>query len=119
MSNPETAAAALAATTAAGLVAGAMALRGTGTVVHISSDAAVEAYPNWGAYGASKAALDHLNRTFAAEVPGVRFLSVDPGEMNTRMHAGHSTPASPSSLDKSTLFVVHQIETLPPGFRTR
>ena len=47
------------------------------------------AYPRWGAYGVSKAALDHLVRTWAAELAGsgVRFLSVDPGEMDTRMHA--------------------------------
>ena len=43
-------------------VAGTMVLRGHGTIVNISSDAAVEAYPRWGAYGASKAALDHLGR---------------------------------------------------------
>jgi NAD(P)-dependent dehydrogenase (short-subunit alcohol dehydrogenase family) len=70
-------------------IAGAMALRGAGLVVHVSSDAAVEAYPRWGAYGLSKAALDHMSRTFAAELDGtgVRFLSVDPGEMDTDMHA--------------------------------
>src|SRR5262245_45606592 len=41
-------------------LAGSMALRGSGLVLHVSSDAAVEAYPQWGAYGVSKAALDHL-----------------------------------------------------------
>ena len=44
------------------IVAGAMALRGSGLVVHVSSDAAVAAYPRWGPYGVSKAAQDHLNR---------------------------------------------------------
>ena len=55
----------------------------------VSSDAAISAYPNWGAYGVSKAALDHLARSFAAELgdSGVRFFSVDPGEMNTKMHS--------------------------------
>ncbi len=43
-------------------VAGPMVLHGTGVVVHVSSDAATSAYPRWGAYGVSKAALDHLNR---------------------------------------------------------
>jgi NAD(P)-dependent dehydrogenase (short-subunit alcohol dehydrogenase family) len=68
---------------------GAMVLRGQGVVVHVSSDAAVQAYPAWGAYSVSKAALDHLNRIWAAELAGtgVVFLSVDPGEMNTEMHA--------------------------------
>jgi NAD(P)-dependent dehydrogenase (short-subunit alcohol dehydrogenase family) len=71
------------------IVAGQMALRGRGTIVHVSSDAAVSAYPRWGAYGVSKAAQDHLSRILAAELDGtgVRVLAVDPGEMDTRMHA--------------------------------
>jgi NAD(P)-dependent dehydrogenase (short-subunit alcohol dehydrogenase family) len=66
-----------------------MALRGAGTVVHISSDASVAAYPRWGAYSVSKAAFDHLARLLAAELGdmGVRVFSVDPGEMDTAMHA--------------------------------
>lgn len=70
-------------------IAGSMLVRGRGLVVHVSSDAAVEAYPRWGAYGVSKAALDHLNRSLAVELEGtgVRCLSVDPGEMDTAMHA--------------------------------
>lgn len=67
---------------------GPMVLRGRGTVLHVSSDAAVEAYPRWGAYGLSKAAQDHLGRVLAAELEGtgVRVVSVDPGEMDTQMH---------------------------------
>jgi NAD(P)-dependent dehydrogenase (short-subunit alcohol dehydrogenase family) len=70
-------------------IAGPMALRGRGTIVHITSDAAVNAYARWGAYGVSKAALEQLARTFAVELEGtgVRSLIVDPGEMDTRMHA--------------------------------
>ena len=71
------------------VLAGAMAIRGAGTIVHISSDAAVEPYPRWGAYGISKAAQDHLSRILAAELDGtgVRILAVDPGEVDTVMHA--------------------------------
>lgn len=78
----------------------AMALRGRGVVVHISSDAAVEAYPRWGAYGVSKAALDHLARHWAAELEGtgVRVLSVDPGEMDTDMHRDAVPDADPATL---------------------
>jgi len=81
-------------------IAGAMALRGGGLVLHVSSDAATNAYPGWGAYGVSKAALDHLSRSWAAELEGtgVRFLSVDPGEMNTRMHADAVPDADPATL---------------------
>jgi NAD(P)-dependent dehydrogenase (short-subunit alcohol dehydrogenase family) len=81
-------------------LAGPMVLRGRGTIVNISSDAAVEAYPRWGTYGASKAALDHLGRIWAAELEGtgVRVLTVDPGEMNTRMHADALPDADASGL---------------------
>lgn len=81
-------------------VAGSMLLRQSGLVINISSDAAVEAYPGWGVYGASKAALDHLTRTAAAELgdAGLHFLSVDPGEMNTQMHADAMPEADPASL---------------------
>src|SRR5260370_194541 len=75
-------------------------LRGRGVVVHVSSDAAVAPYPRWGAYGASKAALDHLARIWAAELEGtgVRFFGVDPGEMDTAMHAAAMPDADRSSL---------------------
>jgi short-subunit dehydrogenase len=62
--------------------------RGRGTIVNITSDAGVNAYPGWGGYGASKAALEHASRTLAAELDGsgIRVLVVDPGDMNTEMH---------------------------------
>ncbi len=55
-------------------------------VVDVSSDAAIEAYPGWGGYGASKAALDHLTRVLAVERPELRFYAFDPGDMRTDMH---------------------------------
>jgi len=59
-----------------------------GVIINVSSDAGVEAYPGWGGYGASKAALEHVSRTLAAELEGtgVRVYCVDPGDMNTEMH---------------------------------
>jgi len=79
---------------------GSMALRGRGTVVLVSSDAASVPYAGWGAYGASKAALEHLGRIWGAELSaaGVRFLTVDPGEMDTRMHREAVPEADPSTL---------------------
>ena len=56
-----------------------------GTLVGISSDAAVEHYPTWGTYAASKAALDHLVLTLGEE-NGIRAYAVDPGDMRTAMH---------------------------------
>jgi NAD(P)-dependent dehydrogenase (short-subunit alcohol dehydrogenase family) len=79
-----------------------MALRGSGVVVHVSSDAAVEPYPRWGAYGISKAAQDHLARILGAELAdtGVRVLAVDPGEMDTAMHAAAIPEADRATLQR-------------------
>ena len=60
--------------------------RAHGTIVNVTSDAAVEAYEGWGGYGSSKAALEQLSNVLAQEEPEVRVLWVDPGDMNTRMH---------------------------------
>ena len=75
-----------------------------GTVVNISSDAAVNAYPGWGAYGASKAALRHMTAIWDEEVnsAGIRFLSVDPGDMDTPLHALADPDADPSTLKRPT-----------------
>jgi NAD(P)-dependent dehydrogenase (short-subunit alcohol dehydrogenase family) len=84
------------------LLAGAMAVRGAGVLVHISSDAAVEPYPRWGAYGVSKAGQDHLSRILGAELEGtgVRVLAVDPGEMDTAMHAAAIPDADRATLSR-------------------
>jgi short-subunit dehydrogenase len=70
------------------LVLPQMKSRGDGMIVNVSSDAGVNAYPGWGGYGASKAALEHLSRTLAVELEGtgVQVLVVDPGDMGTQMH---------------------------------
>jgi NAD(P)-dependent dehydrogenase (short-subunit alcohol dehydrogenase family) len=69
------------------LAAPLLALR-RGLIVNITSDAATAAYPGWGPYGATKAALELLTRTLAAELShgGVSAILVDPGDMRTRMH---------------------------------
>ena len=65
-----------------------MRARRDGVIINVSSDAAVEAYPGGGGYGASKAALEQLSRILAAELEGsgIRVYVVDPGDMNTEMH---------------------------------
>ena len=65
-------------------------------VVDISSDAAVEPYPGWGGYGASKAALDHLTRILAVESPDLRVYAVDPGDMRTADAPGRPSRARTS-----------------------
>ncbi len=77
-----------------------MLLQEHGVVVNISSDAATNAYPTWGAYSVSKAALDHPSQIFDVELKdqGVHFLAIDPGDMNTPMHAAALPDADPASL---------------------
>jgi len=57
-----------------------------GTVVNVTSDAAVEAYEGWGGYGSSKAGLEQLSAILAAEEPEVNVYWFDPGDMQTKMH---------------------------------
>ena len=81
----------------------ASARDGRGAVVlNVSSDAAVNAYAGWGAYGASKAALRHMTAIWAEEMraDGVRFLSVDPGDMDTPLHALAVPDADPTTLKR-------------------
>ena len=107
------------------VLAGSMAVRGRGLIINISSDAATEAYPTWGAYGASKAALDHLGRIWAQELDGsgVCIVSVDPGEMDTAMHAAampdadRSTLAAPGDVAADIAAIIRGVDTVPSGSR--
>src|SRR5262245_2744259 len=106
-------------------LAGPMVLRDRGAVISITSDAAVEAYAGWGASGVSKAALDHLNRIFAAELHDtrVKFLSIDPGDMDTQMHADAIPDADPSTLRrpddvaKQIVEIIRHADQIPNGSR--
>ena len=82
---------------------GASAREGRGAVVlNVSSDAAINPYAQWGAYGASKAALRHLSAIWNEELAaqGVRFLSLDPGDMDTPLHACAVPDADPATLKR-------------------
>jgi NAD(P)-dependent dehydrogenase (short-subunit alcohol dehydrogenase family) len=81
----------------------ASAREGRGAVVvNVSSDAATNAYPCWGAYSASKAALLHLSHIWNEELglEGVRVLSIDPGDMDTPLHAAAMPDADRSTLKR-------------------
>jgi NAD(P)-dependent dehydrogenase (short-subunit alcohol dehydrogenase family) len=69
---------------AAGLVPG-MLRRGRGSIINVTSMVAAKGVPGAGAYSASKAAIEALTRTWAAEfgVRGVRVNSVAPGPTKT------------------------------------
>ena len=71
-------------------------------VINITSDAAVTPYAGWGAYGASKAALSHLSRIWDEELRphGVRVWAVDPGDMDTPLHALAVPDADPATLKR-------------------
>lgn len=107
------------------IIVGSMVLRGRGLVISISSDASVEAYSGWGAYSMSKAALDHMTRIFAAELKdtGVHFLSIDPGEMDTQMHADampdadRSTLAHADDVAMRIVEIVRRADQVPSGER--
>ena len=104
---------------------GGMVLRGRGLVLQVTSDASVNGYPTWGAYGVSKAALDHLGRIWGAELDGtgVRVLTVDPGEMRTTMHAAAmpdadpATLADPDAVARRLVAIIRAAEAIPTGTR--
>lgn len=100
-------------------LAGTMVLRGRGTIVNVTSDAATQAYPRWGAYGASKAALEQLGRIWAAELEGtgVRVLTVDPGEMDTEMHAAAMPEADRTALAQPAAAAARILSAVFPGAR--
>ncbi len=97
---------------------GALALsarnQGSALVINISSDAAVNAYPGWGAYGASKAALRHMTAIWAEEAraDGVGFLSIDPGDMDTPLHARAVPDADPQTLKRPEDAAAEIVDTM-------
>jgi NAD(P)-dependent dehydrogenase (short-subunit alcohol dehydrogenase family) len=100
----------------------ASARAGCGAVVlNISSDAAVNAYPTWGAYSASKAGLLHLSRIWNEELAseGIRMLSVDPGDMDTPMHAQAVPDADPSTLKRPAIAAHEVLEQIAAALPKR
>src|SRR5215813_7678218 len=83
-------------------------------VINISSDAAVNPYLGWGAYGASKAALRHLTAIWAEEgrADGISFLSLDPGDMDTPLHALAVPDADPTTLKRPEDAAAEIVEAL-------
>ncbi|MER8391474.1 SDR family oxidoreductase [Mesorhizobium sp. M1340] len=90
-------------------------------VINISSDAAVNAYPGWGAYGASKAALAHLTAIWEeeAKADGIRLLAPDPGDMDTPLHALALPNADPSTLKRPELAAAEIIEKMIDALQVR
>jgi NAD(P)-dependent dehydrogenase (short-subunit alcohol dehydrogenase family) len=100
---------------------GGMLQRRDGVIINVSSDVAVHGYPGWGAYSVSKAALDGLTRTWAAELEGtgVKIYAIDPGDMNTDMHRAALPDDDPADLadptDVAEAFVELATGSIDPG----
>jgi NAD(P)-dependent dehydrogenase (short-subunit alcohol dehydrogenase family) len=95
---------------------------GHGVLLSISSDAAIEHYPGWGLYGASKAGLDHLTLTFGAENEAITAYAVDPGDMRTQMQAEAFPGEDLSDRPEPETVVPHLLALLeerPPSGRYR
>lgn len=100
----------------------ASAREGRGAVVlNVSSDAAINPYPTWGAYGASKAGLHHLSRIWNEELAseGIRVLSIDPGDMDTPMHAQAVPDADPATLKQPDVAAHELLEQIAAALPTR
>ena len=105
------------------LAASTRAGRGA-VVINISSDAAVNAYSGWGAYGASKAALRHMTAIWAEEAKSenISFLSLDPGDMDTPLHALAVPDADPMTLkrpDRAAIEIVTALLAALPNDAVR
>jgi NAD(P)-dependent dehydrogenase (short-subunit alcohol dehydrogenase family) len=85
-----------------GSLAAAARERDGAVVLNVSSDAAIEPYGGWGAYGASKAALRHMSRVWNEELQplGIVVLTLDPGDMDTPLHAAAVPDADPSTFKR-------------------
>jgi NAD(P)-dependent dehydrogenase (short-subunit alcohol dehydrogenase family) len=95
-------------------------LRTNASIVNVSSDAGAEAYANWGAYGGSKAGLDHMTAILGKENPEYRFYAFDPGDMRTEMHQaafpGEDITDRPLPTEYAIPALLHLIEhSLPNG----
>jgi len=68
-------------------IARGMVARGRGAIVNVASNGGIQSTPGLSAYGASKAALIHMTKTFARELGprGVRVNAIAPGLVETRM----------------------------------
>lgn len=95
-------------------------LKKNATIINISSDAGAEAYETWGAYGGSKAALDHMTAILAKEYPAYKFYAFDPGDMRTDMHqaafSGEDISDRPLPIEKAVPALMQLIENdFPTG----
>ena len=100
-------------------IVGSMVPPGEALVIHVSSDAAGNAYPGWGAYGASKASPEHLGRIWTAELAGtgVGFVNVRGEAIMYYLEEKDTDPVSgkprPQALERVNLATKKSEKVLP------
>lgn len=90
----------------------------SGRALFITSGAAHRCRPFWGAYSASKAALNALVQTYAKEVEktAIRVVAVDPGRTRTAMRAQAMPGEDPDTLPHPMEIVPHLVEMASAEF---
>jgi len=78
-----------------------------GRILMVSSGASIAGIPGWGAYSASKAALNSLARTLAKEEPDITSIAIRPGVVDTEMVATIRNEGSASMDQKDHNHFVH------------
>lgn len=89
-----------------------------GRAVFVSSGAANSARPFWGVYAASKAALEALVKSYAAEV-GITPVRVNvfwPGAVRTAMRAKAMPGEDPDTLPHPAAIVPTLVDMIEPGY---
>lgn len=74
-----------------------------GGLIFVSSGASTKPYSGWGAYGASKAALNHLALTISKEGGDVKSISVAPGVVDTQMQVEIREKFGPAGMTPESL----------------
>ena len=90
-----------------------------GRVVFVSSSSAHSARPNWGPHAASKAAVEALAKSYAAEVggiPPVRVNAFYPGAVRTAMRAKAMPGENPDTLPRPAVLAHKLIDMIAPEF---
>ena len=89
-----------------------------GRALFVTSGAARNCRPFWGAYSISKAALEALVRTYAAEIKSTRARAnlIDPGPLRTAMRARAMPGEDPATLPEPETVVGHVVKMLAPAF---
>ena len=89
-----------------------------GRVLFLTTDEAERCRPYWGAYSASKAALQVLARTYAGELKGTRVAVnlFDPGPVRTRLRAQGRPGEEPGTVPAPETVVPEIVRLVSPGY---